>query len=76
MLQLSSLVPVAVAFPTTLSAMGRTTVVTVPMSWTVLRPPALPPSSSVETHPASLPAGSVMMTSTARSKNTMHVSVT
>lgn len=66
MLQLSSRVPVAVAFPATLSAIVRMTVVTVPMSWTVLRPPALPVSSSAETHPASLPAGSVMMMSTVR----------
>lgn len=64
--QMNSPVPVAVAFPATLSAMVRMTAATVPMSWTVHRPPALPVSSSAETHPASQPAGFVTMMSTVR----------
>lgn len=59
-------VPVAVAFPATLSAMVRMTAAMVLMRWHVLHPPALPASSSVETRLASQPAGSVTMMSTAR----------
>lgn len=64
--QMSLHVPVAVAFPATLSAMVRMTAVILLMRWRVLHPPALPTSSSVETHPASRPAGSVTTMSTVR----------
>lgn len=59
-------VPVAVAFPATLSAMVRMTAGMVLMRWRVRHPPALPASSSVETRPASQPAGSVTTMSTVR----------
>lgn len=59
-------VPVAVAFPATLSAMVKMTAVMVLMRWRVRHPPALPASSSVETRPASQPAGSVTTMSTVR----------
>lgn len=64
--QMNSPVPVAVAFPATLSAMVRMTAATVLMSWSVRRPPVLPVSSSAETRPASQPAGFVTMMSTVR----------
>lgn len=63
---MSSHASVAAASPATLYVMVRMTVATAQMRWSVHRPPVVPVSSSAETPLASLPAGYVMMTLTAR----------